>query len=96
MSKSHKNFIRPYANLNDVREYYDPHSGIAGTLTVSPLSLRVAANELSGKKVSLTAVKKLFEEILTTEGGGAVDVLQESVVVSKGAHSWRMLRHRAP
>lgn len=94
-------------NLDEIREFFDPHPGVAGADERIPGPVQRVAFQLAGKSVTLRAAKQLFEEALATWALGEVTVRPEMVTVNvpplgEGLRTgcsvsmWRAIRHRLP
>lgn len=77
------------------RHFYDPHPGMAGCSVPIPEAVRLAANALAGRTLTLAYAIKKIDAAGT---GGKVEAHSDCImltIVSAMVHCWRVIRHEA-
>lgn len=88
--------------MNDAgpKFFYDPHPGIGGAAVPLPLPLRVVADGLAGKVMSVARAIEILKAVAPT---AEIDNLADKGMImlkfhfgNGGMHAWRIIRYRAP
>ncbi len=86
---------------DDTRKYfYAPHPGIGGAAVPLPLQLKVVADGLDGKVMSIARATEILKAVAPT--AEVEDVAKGGYLMLKfhfgngGMHAWRIIRYRTP
>jgi hypothetical protein len=100
-------YLKEYGNLDDIREFYDPHPGWGGAAARFPGSLQEVAIGLDGKRLRLKEAKQRLVEALERTGSGDVFVRPDWIGLQMPSaedvrrlrcpqHMWMAVRHCEP
>jgi len=86
------------ADLDEVKEFYDPHPGFMGAAAPIPEPVRLAAAALAGQKLSLRQAVAMIQA--ATSGQVQVDAKHQFIslrLIGNGnhhCHFYRVIRYR--
>lgn len=83
-----------------MKHFYDPHPGVGGAAVPLPLPLKVVADGLAGKNLSVALAIEILKAVAPT--AEVDDLADKGILMLKfhfgngGMHAWRIIRYRTP